>query len=147
MKNGSKDFSAFLHEVRGPKSKFGSTAGFSKKKSVLAIFDFLGSKWPKIKVFATLWENGSNDFAHFAYLDRSHQYLQLFYWHQVLEKSSRAFRGHFRSKFWVFSKKIFSKIEIFQKKIFFSFFRFFSFWVEKCKKSFFSHCEVRSPET
>ena len=79
MKNGSKDFSAFLHEVRGPKSKFGSTAGFSKKKSVSAIFDFLGSKWPKIKVFATLRENGSNDFAHFAYLDRSHQYLQLLY--------------------------------------------------------------------
>jgi hypothetical protein len=44
-----------------------------------AIFDLLGSKWPKIKVFATLRENGSNDFAHFAYLDRSHQYLQLFY--------------------------------------------------------------------
>jgi hypothetical protein len=55
-----------------------------------------------------LRENGSNDFAHFAYLDRSHQYLQLFYWHQVLENSSRAFRGHFRSKisvFWTFLKK------------------------------------------
>ena len=79
MKNGSKDFSDFLHEVRGPKSKFGSTAGFSKKNLILAIFDFLGSKWPQIKVFATLRENGSNDFAHFAYLDRSHQYLQLLY--------------------------------------------------------------------
>ena len=31
MKNGSKDFSDFLHEVRGPKSKFGSTAGFRAK--------------------------------------------------------------------------------------------------------------------
>ena len=89
-------------------------------------------------VFHSLSENGSNNFAHFAYLDRSHQYLQLLYWHQVLEKSSWAFTGHFRSKFWVFSKKKISKIEIFQKKFFFSIFRFFSFWVEKCKKSFFS---------
>ena len=79
MKNGSKDFSAFLHEVRGPKSKFGSTARFSKKILILAIFDFLGSKHPKIKVFATLRENASLDFAHFAHLDRSHRYLQLFY--------------------------------------------------------------------
>ena len=115
-----------------------SRARFSKKNLILAKKFFLGSKRPKIKVFATLRENGSNDFAHIAYLDRSHQYLQLFYWHQVLEKSSRAFRGHFRSKFWVFQKNFFSKIEIFQKKIFFSIFRFFSFWVEKCKKSFFS---------
>ena len=75
----SKDFLDFRHGVRGPKSKVGSTAGFSKKKSVLAIFDFLGAKWPKIKVFASLRENGTKDFAHFAYLDRSHQYLQLFY--------------------------------------------------------------------
>ena len=29
--NGSKDLSDFLHEVRGPKSKFGSTAGFFAK--------------------------------------------------------------------------------------------------------------------
>ena len=117
--------------------KKSNRARFSKKKSVSAIFDFLGSKWPKIKVFATLWENGSNDFAHFAYLDRSHHYLQLFYWHQVLEKSFWAFRGHFRWTFWVFSKKSFWKIEKFSKKFFFSIFRFFSFWVEKCKKFFF----------
>ena len=31
LENGSKDLSAFLHEVRGPKSKFGSTAGFRAK--------------------------------------------------------------------------------------------------------------------
>ena len=46
---------------------------------ILAIFDFLGSKHPKIKVFSTLREHGSNEFAHIPYLDRSHQYLQLFY--------------------------------------------------------------------
>ena len=88
-------------------------------------------------VFHSLSENGSNNFAHFAYLDSYHQYLQLFYWHQVLEKSSWAFTGHFRSKFWVFSKNFFQKSKFFKKK-FFSIFRFFSFWVEKCKKSFFS---------
>ena len=39
-------------------------------------------------VFRTLSENGSTDFAHFAYLDRSYQYLQLLYWHQVLKYAS-----------------------------------------------------------
>ena len=77
--NGSKDFSAFLHEVRGPKSKFGSTAGFSKKNLNFALFGFLWSKWLKIRLFVNLLKNGSADFAHIAYLDRSHQYLQLFY--------------------------------------------------------------------
>ena len=89
-------------------------------------------------VFHSLSENGSNNFAHFAYLDSYHQYLQLFYWHQVLEKPSWAFTGHFRSKFWVFSKKIFSKIEIFQKKFFFRFFDFFRFELKNAKKVFFS---------
>ena len=89
-------------------------------------------------VFHSLSENGSNNFAHFAYLDSYHQYLQLFYWHQVLEKPSWAFTGHFRSKFWVFSKKKIQKSKFFKKNFFFSIFRFFSFWVEKCKKSFFS---------
>ena len=31
IKNGSKDLSVFLHEVRGPKSKKTDTAGFLKK--------------------------------------------------------------------------------------------------------------------
>ena len=79
MKNGSKDFSAFLHEVRGPKSKFGSTAGFLKKNLNFALFGFLWSKSMFFDVFRTLRENGTEDFVPFAYLDRSHQYLQLFY--------------------------------------------------------------------
>ena len=77
--NGSKDFLDFLHNDSEGKMKMGSRARFSRKNLILAIFEFLGSKYPKIKVFATLRENGSNDFAHFAYLDRSHQYLQLLY--------------------------------------------------------------------
>ena len=59
----------------------------------------------KIEVFRTLRENATLDFAHFAYLDRSHQYLQLLYWHHCRQKSSRAFRGHFMSTILAFSKK------------------------------------------
>ena len=114
-----------------------SRARFSKKKSVSAIFDFLGSKHPKIKVFASLRENGTKDFAHFAYLDRSHQYLQLFYWHQLLEKSSRAFRGHFRSKFWGFSIFFFKNRLFSKKKIFDFFFDFFRFQLKNAKKIFY----------
>ena len=95
MKNGSKDFLDFLHKNSTKNDKKSDRARFSKKILFLAIFDFLGSKHPKIKVFATLRENGSNDFAHIAYLDRSHQYLQLFYWHHARENTSRAFIGHF----------------------------------------------------
>ena len=79
MKNGSKDFSDFLHKNTIKNIKNSDRARFSKKNLILAKKIFLGSKRPKIKVFATLRENGSNDFAHIAYLDRSHQYLQLFY--------------------------------------------------------------------
>ena len=89
-------------------------------------------------VFRTLSENGSTDFAHFAYLDRSYQYLQLLYWHQVLEKPSWAFRGHFRSKFWGFSKKNFQKSKFFKKIFFFRFFDFFRFELKNAKKVFFS---------
>ena len=77
--NGSLDFLAFRHGVRGPKTEFGSTAGFFSKTLVRPRAGPLGPKRPKIEVFRTLRENGSNDFAHIAYLDRSHQYLQLFY--------------------------------------------------------------------
>ena len=105
MKNGSKDFSAFLHEVRGSKSKFGSTAGFFAKNLNFALFGFLWSKWPKIRLFANFLENGSNDFANLPYLDRLDQYLQLLYWHQVRQKSSWPFRGHFMSTILAFSKK------------------------------------------
>jgi hypothetical protein len=84
-----------------------------------------------------LRKNGSKDFAHFAYLDRSHQYLQLFYWHQVLENSSRAFRGHFRSKFWVFQKKFFQKSKFFKKFFFFFFWFFFRIQLKKAKKIFY----------
>ena len=77
--NRSKDFLDFLHKNSTKIVKKSDRARFSKKKLFLAKKIILGSKDPKIKVFATLRENGSNDFAHFAYLDRSHQYLQLFY--------------------------------------------------------------------
>ena len=120
---------------------------FSKKMLNFAIFHLLGPKWPKIEVFRMLHKNGSEDFAHFAYLDRSHQYLQLFYWHQVLEKSSWAFRGHFRWKFWAFSKNFFFKNRNFSKKNFFFDFSIFFVLSWKMQKKFFSHCEVRSPET
>ena len=106
--NGSLDFLAFRHGVRGPKCEENYTARFLKKKSVRPRAGPLGPKRPKIEVFRTLRENGSNDFAHLAYLDRSHQYLQLFYWHHGQKKFSLAFRGHFRSKnsvFWTFFKK------------------------------------------
>ena len=76
MKNGSKDFSAFLHEVRGPKSKKSSTVGFLKKN---LDFGQKGFFMVKNGFFRTFLENGSNDFAHFAYLDRLDQYLQLLY--------------------------------------------------------------------
>ena len=76
MKNGSKDLSAFLNEVRGPKSKKSDTAGFSKKN---LDFGVLGVFMVKNGVFRTFLENGSNDFAHFAYLDRLGRYLQLLY--------------------------------------------------------------------
>ena len=79
MKNGSKDFSDFLHKNTIKNIKNSDRARFSRKILFLAQKFFLGSKYPKIKVFATLRENGTKDFAHFAYLDRSHQYLQLFY--------------------------------------------------------------------
>ena len=79
MKNGSKDLSAFLHEVRGPKSKFGSTAGFFAKNLNFALFGFLWSKWLKIRLFVNFLKNGSADFAHIAYSDRLDQYLQLLY--------------------------------------------------------------------
>ena len=77
--NGSKDFLDFLHKNSTKNDKKSDRARFSKKNLILAKKFFLGSKRPKIKVFATLRENGSNDFAHIAYLGRSHQYLQLFY--------------------------------------------------------------------
>ena len=118
--------------------KKSSRAGFSKKKSVSAIFYFLGSKWALFALFATLRENGSNDFAHFAYLDRSHQYLQLLYWHHGQKKMSRPSRAPFRSKFWgLLGSKFFFWL-FSKKKFFFQFFRFFSFWVQNCKKKFFS---------
>ena len=79
LENGSKDLSSFLHEVRDQKISSVARPDFRKKNPFRLFFEFLGSKYPKIKVFATLRENGSNDFAHFAYLDRSHQYLQLLY--------------------------------------------------------------------
>ena len=85
----SLDFLDFLHKNSTKIEKKSDRARFSKKNLILAKKKFLGSKWLKIKVFATLRENASLDFAHFAYLDRSHQYLQLFYWHQVLENSFR----------------------------------------------------------
>ena len=93
--NGSLDFLDFLHKNSTKIEKKTDRARFSKKNLILAIFDFLGSKHPKIKVFATLRENGSNDFAHFAYLDRSHRYLQLFYWHQPRENSFRPSKMRF----------------------------------------------------
>ena len=71
MKNGSLDLSDFLHEVRGPKSKFGSTAGFFAKNLNFALFGFLWSKWPKIRLFANLLENGSKDFLDFLHNDSS----------------------------------------------------------------------------
>ena len=70
------DFLDFLHAVKGPKSKKTDTAGFSKKNlKYCAFWVFM----VKIEVFRTLRENATVDFAHFAYLDRSHQYLQLLY--------------------------------------------------------------------
>ncbi len=107
-------------------------------------FFFISNFISKISVFRHFLKKFKSDRSDIAYLDRSYQYLQLFYWHQVLEKSSRAFSGHFRSKFWVFSKFFFEKSKFFKK--IFSISRFFSFWVEKMQKKFFSHCEVRSPE-
>ena len=41
----------------------------------------------KIEVFGHLLENGSNDVAHFTYLDRLDQYLQFLYWHHVRQMS------------------------------------------------------------
>ena len=75
----SKDFLDFLHKNSTKNDKKSDRARFSKKKLFLAKKIFLGSKWALFALFATLRENGSNDFAHFAYLDRSHQYLQLLY--------------------------------------------------------------------
>ena len=79
MKNGSKDFSDFLHKNTIKNIKNSDRARFSKKNLISAKKKILGSKHPKIKVFATLRKIETQDFAHFAYLDRSHQYLQLFY--------------------------------------------------------------------
>ena len=47
--------------------------------------------------FDHLKEAGSPDFAHFAYLDRSYQYLQLFYWHHVRQVSQIFFISNFWS--------------------------------------------------
>ena len=85
-------------------------------------------------VFVQFLEFASLDFAHFPYLDRLDQYLQLLYWHHGRKKMSRGFRGHFRSKIRARDRK-----STFFKKIFFRFFFsiFFDFsW--KVQKNFFT---------
>ena len=135
--NGSKDFLAFRHGVRGLKCKKNYTAGFFPKTLVRPRAGPLGPKWPKIEVFRTLRGNGSNDFVHLAYLDRSHQYLQLFYWHQVLENSSWPSRAPFRSKFWGLLGSKFFFSTFFKKKFFFSVFSIFFVLSWKLQKKIF----------
>ena len=69
---------------------------FWKRFSFLLFLTFFR---PKIKVFRMLCKNGSKDFAHFAYLDRSHQYLKLFYRHPSAGKNhADPFLSHVRPK-------------------------------------------------
>ena len=63
---------------------------------------FLGHFRSKISVFWTFLKKYCSDRSDIAYLDRSYQYLQLFYWHHGQKKMSRAFRGVFSRKISVF---------------------------------------------
>ena len=105
---------------------------FRKKISFWLFWHFHSQNSQKSR-FLPLRENASLDFAHFAHLDRSHRYLQLFYWHQVLEKSSRPSRCHFRPKNQKIRFRIGSKIENFQKKFFFCSFQLQTKKIEKTK--------------
>ena len=113
MKNGWLDLSDFLHEVRGPKSKFGSTAGFLKKNLNFALFGFLWSKLPKIALCENL--------AHWILLI-SHIYIDLINIYNF-SIDTKCWKNHpelleaiLCQQFWLFS-------------IFFGQIDFFRFWV------------------
>ena len=110
---------------------------FRKKISFWLFWHFHSQNSQKSR-FLPLWEkNATLYFADFAYLDRSHRYLQLFYWHQVLEKSSWPSRGHFRPKNQKIRFRLGVKNRKFSKKNFFSFFSIFFVWSWKLQKKIF----------
>ena len=69
----------------------------SSRPSKMSFFGFILCLRESNVVFGHLKEDGSPDFAHFAYLDRSYQYLQLFYWHHVCQVSQIFFISNFWS--------------------------------------------------
>ena len=89
-------------------------------------------------VFVQFLEFASLGFAHFPYLDRLDQYLQLLYWHHGRKKMSRAFRGHFRSKIRARDRFFFQKSTFFKKKFFRFFFSIFFDFSWKMQKKIFT---------
>ena len=67
----------------------------SREKSLIF---FISTFLSKISVFRHFFKFECSDRSHIAYLDRSYQYLQLFYWHHVRQVSQNFFISNFWSK-------------------------------------------------
>ena len=107
-----------MHEVRGPKSKFSDTAGFSEKTPK---FFFISNFLSKIEVFRTFLKIVSLDLAENPYLDRLDHYLQLSNWSHVQENSSSPLKNYFLFDFFGFLiKKIKKNRKTFIKHFFFA---------------------------
>ena len=63
---------------------------------------FISNFLSKISVFRHFFKFEWSDRSHIAYLDRSYQYLQLLYWHYILQVSQKIFISTFLSKISVF---------------------------------------------
>ena len=113
-------FLIFCIRLAFSKSRKVTNSDFRRKKCPGPKSGQTGPNRAQNEVFVQFLEFASLDFAHFPYIDRLDQYLQLLYWHHGRKKMSRAFRGHFRSKIRARDRFFFLPKSTF----FFDFFRF-----------------------
>ena len=104
VENASLDFAHFAYLDRS--YRYLQLLHWHHVRQVSQIF-FISNFLSKIEVFRTFLNFFKSDRSDNAYLDRSYQYLQVLYWHQVLENASwhsfRPFCLQIRPKSWFFA--------------------------------------------